>query len=105
MIWLLTRVMISSTVCPAVGPVVGAAAGAAVGAGTAAAAGGAAACPRAKAGRHTRAIRTRDSLFIGCIGPPRFLGLRAKGGLRARGYFTDRKSTRLNSSHLVISYA
>src|ERR1017187_7146805 len=98
MIWLLTRVMISSTVCPEACPAVGPVAGAAAGAGAAAAAGGAAACPRAKAGRPTRAIRTRDSLFIGCIGPPRFLGLRAKGGLRPRGYFTPLGEVRVQSS-------
>src|SRR2546426_7195796 len=36
----------------------------------------------------------------GAVSPPR-----ARGDPRARGGDTDRKSTRLNSSHLVISYA
>src|SRR5215467_15367040 len=35
------------------------------------------------------------------VGPPRIAGL----GRRARHRRADRKSTRLNSSHLVISYA
>src|SRR5947208_1815876 len=90
MIWLLTRVMTSSTTWPPVdggaGMAVCGAAGVAV---------GAAACAAARAAKHTKGIRTRQSFFIGSVGPPRFLGLRAKSGLRPIGYFTPSERARV----------
>src|SRR5258708_15827411 len=59
MIWLLTRVMISSTTCPA-----------------------------ERAGRQSKGIRAKQSFFIRCFGPPRFLGLLVKRKLRPTKYFT-----------------
>src|SRR5271167_4416265 len=51
-------------------------------------------CPAARAGRHAKAIRTRQSFFIEFLGPPRFLGLRTKGGLGPIEYFTPSERSR-----------
>src|ERR1700688_2140973 len=52
MIWLFTRAMISSTTCP-----------------------------DASAGRHAKAVRTRQSFFIEYVGPSTLPGPAGKGGL------------------------
>src|SRR5580698_1431705 len=74
MIWLLTRVIISSTVCPegAAAAAAGADAGAAAGFAVFVVEGkGASACPTAREGRDIKATRMRECFFIGCVGPPR----------------------------------
>src|SRR2546426_7290878 len=58
-------------------------------------------------------LSLHDALPISCLGPGVCLGSQPRTHLRAGSHrrgqklcgFGDRKSTRLNSSHLVISYA
>src|SRR5256885_8506850 len=49
--------------------------------------------------------QTKNSIFECRQCPEYFIGLRAAGQQIILWVFLDRKSTRLNSSHLVISYA
>src|SRR5256885_13144463 len=62
-----------------------------------------------RAGRDRRGERAGDRGHVGGdapLGPPaRLQPLRVVGELEDRAGRQDRKSTRLNSSHLVISYA
>src|ERR1700689_2597320 len=95
MTWLLTRVIISSTVCPE------GARAAAAGADAGAAAGfvvfgvdgkGASACPIAREGRDIKATRTREYFFMDVLAAT-LAGLRAKGGLGPKGDFTPSEGT------------
>src|ERR1700683_2711593 len=97
MIWLLTRVIISSTVSPEGAGAAGGGADAGVAAGFAVFAvegKGASACPTAREGRDIKATRMRECFFIGCLGPPRLLACEAKGGLGPKEYFTPSEGTR-----------
>src|SRR5579863_2380665 len=94
MIWLLTRVMISSTVCPDGAGAAGAGAGAAAGAGAVvlvADGTGTSACPSTREGRQIKITRMRGRFFIGCVGPPRLLACGQRVGSDRRNILLLRR--------------
>src|SRR5690606_40371428 len=54
---------------------------------------------------HLRQLGSQDMYLLGFTGPRTEVAPGTQGSIKARFYAGDRKSTRLNSSHVKISYA